>query len=177
MSGEQKHQLEMLAGLYPEWNAKINVISRKDIDNLMTNHVLHSLSIGKFLNPVDGTSFIDIGTGGGFPGIPMAVMYPGCKFHLIDRIGKKINVASSIAGEIGLNNVTFQHGDLSECHEKFDFAISRAVMKLPELLKISRLTSPGAHHATHIQTGLSCLKEVICGRNSTDCAPTTSWKI
>ena len=138
MSGEQKHQLEMLAGLYPEWNAKINVISRKDIDNLMTNHVLHSLSIGQFLNPVDGTSFIDIGTGGGFPGIPMAVMYPGCKFHLIDRIGKKINVASSIAGEIGLNNVTFQHGDLSECHEKFDFAISRAVMKLPELLKISR---------------------------------------
>lgn len=138
ISEEQKTQLEHLSILYPEWNAKINVISRKDIDNLMTNHVLHSLSIGKFLSPVDNTTFIDIGTGGGFPGIPMAVMYPQCRFHLIDRIGKKIKVASSIAQEIGLTNVTFQHGDLSECHDKYDFAISRAVMKLPELLKISR---------------------------------------
>lgn len=138
MSPRQKEQFGQLAVLYPEWNAKINVISRKDIDNLMINHVLHSLSIGKFLNPAEGTSFIDIGTGGGFPGIPMAIMYPGCTFHLIDRIGKKINVASSIAAAIGLTNVTFQHGDLSECHDKFDFAISRAVMKLPDLLKISR---------------------------------------
>lgn len=138
MSEVQRRQMEQLAVLYPEWNAKINVISRKDIDNLMINHVLHSLSIGKFLSPVDGTSFIDIGTGGGFPGIPMAVMYPGCRFHLIDRIGKKINVASSIAKEIGLDNVTFQHGDLSECHEKYDFAVLRGVMKLPDLLKIAR---------------------------------------
>lgn len=100
MSPVQKRQFEQLAVLYPEWNAKINVISRKDIDNLMTNHVLHSLSIGKFLSPVDGTSFIDIGTGGGFPGIPMAIMYPECRFHLIDRIGKKINVDHLLPGKL-----------------------------------------------------------------------------
>ncbi|MDE5646382.1 MAG: 16S rRNA (guanine(527)-N(7))-methyltransferase RsmG [Muribaculaceae bacterium] len=158
MTAEQKQQFEKLGILYPEWNAKINVISRKDIDNLMTNHILHSLSIGKFLSPVDDTTFIDIGTGGGFPGIPMAVMYPQCRFHLIDRIGKKINVASSIAKEIGLTNVTFQHGDLSECHEKFDFAISRAVMKLPDLLKISRANVARRQPRNVYPNGLIVLK-------------------
>ena len=102
MSPEQRQQFERLGVLYPEWNAKINVISRKDIDNLMTNHVLHSLSVGKFLSPVDGTTFIDIGTGGGFPGIPMAVMYPPCRFPLIARIGKKPKVAAAVAEGGGL---------------------------------------------------------------------------
>ena len=93
------------------------MISRKDIDNLYTNHVLHSLSIAKFLTPAENTTFLDMGTGGGFPGIPLAIIWPGCKFHLIDRIGKKIRVAQSIADAIGLENVTFQHGDIGECRD------------------------------------------------------------
>ena len=103
----QIEQFEAMGQLYPEWNAKINVISRKDIDNLYVNHILHSLSIGKFLDPIDGTTFLDMGTGGGFPGIPMATLFPNCKFHLIDRIGKKIKVAMAIAQKIGLKN--FNH--------------------------------------------------------------------
>lgn len=134
----QKSRLSQLEGLYREWNEKINVISRKDIDNLYVNHVLHSLSIGKFLSPVDGTSFIDVGTGGGFPGIPMAIVYPECSFHLIDRIKKKISVVNAVSEALGLENVTTQAGDLGECHERFDFVVSRAAMKMPELLKAAR---------------------------------------
>ena len=111
LTAEQQQQFTALGNLYPEWNEKINVISRKDIDNLYVHHILHSLSIGKFITPVDGTTFLDLGTGGGFPGIPLAILWPECKFHLIDRIGKKIKVAQSIAESIGLKNVTFQHGD------------------------------------------------------------------
>ena len=96
-SAKQAEQLEMLGTLYPEWNEKINVISRKDIDNLYVHHILHSLAIAKFIQPVDGTTFLDLGTGGGFPGIPLAIALPECNFHLIDRIGKKIKVAQSIA--------------------------------------------------------------------------------
>ena len=123
----QEKQFEALGLLYPDWNDKINVISRKDIDNLYVNHILHSLAIAKFLDPVPGTTFMDLGTGGGFPGIPLAILWPECRFHLVDRIGKKLKVAQSIAETIGLENVTFQHGDVSECKEKFDFVISRAV--------------------------------------------------
>ena len=112
LTDEQRRQFHMLGELYPEWNEKINVISRKDIENLYTNHILHSLSIAKFITPTDGSELLDMGTGGGFPGIPLAILFPACKFHLIDRIGKKIKVASSIAEAIGLTNVTFQHGDI-----------------------------------------------------------------
>ena len=115
LTDKQKQQFEQIGNLYPEWNAKINVISRKDIDNLWVNHILHSLAIAKFINPVTGTTFLDMGTGGGFPGIPLAIMWPECKLHLIDRIGKKIKVAQDIAQQIGLDNVTFQHGDIGEC--------------------------------------------------------------
>lgn len=153
----QIEQFEAMGQLYPEWNAKINVISRKDIDNLYVNHILHSLSIGKFLDPIDGTTFLDMGTGGGFPGIPMATLFPNCKFHLIDRIGKKIKVAMAIAQKIGLKNVTFQHGDIGECREKYDFVISRAVMRLDELVPlIKKNIAKGSQN--RYKNGLICLK-------------------
>lgn len=157
LSDTQIQQLTRLGTLYPEWNEKINVISRKDIDNLYTHHILHSLSIGKFITPVAGTSFLDLGTGGGFPGIPLAILWPDCRFHLIDRIGKKIKVAQSIAEEIGLTNVTFQHGDSGECHEKFDFVVSRAVMQLEELIKLIR-RNIAPKSANRLPNGLICLK-------------------
>ncbi len=138
LTGRQVEQFEAMMTLYPEWNEKINVISRKDIDNLEESHLLHSLAIAKFLNFAPGTRVLDFGTGGGLPGLPLAVMFPEVNFHLIDRVGKKLKVASDIAEKVGLNNVTFQHGDSGECHEKFDFVVSRAVMPQPELVKLSR---------------------------------------
>ncbi len=161
LTSTQIERLRRLGELYPQWNAKINVISRRDIDNLYPNHVLHSLAISRFMQdyggPADGTTFLDLGTGGGFPGIPLAIVYPRCRFHLIDRIGKKIMVASSIAEEIGLKNVTFQHGDSGECRERFDFVVSRAVMRLDELLKlIGRNIAP--HGRNKLANGLICLK-------------------
>lgn len=157
LTDRQREQFEALGTLYPEWNAKINVISRKDIDNLYVNHVLHSLAIAKFLTPTPGTSFMDLGTGGGFPGIPLAILWPDCRFHLIDRIGKKILVARSVAEAIGLENVTFQHGDCTECKEKFDFVISRAVMRLDELVKLARKNIYHVNHNAY-GNGLICLK-------------------
>lgn len=157
LSDTQIKQFEMMGDLYPEWNAKINVISRKDIDNLYINHILHSLAIARFINPVDGTAFLDMGTGGGFPGIPLATMFPNCKFHLIDRIGKKIKVATAIAEEIGLKNVTFQHGDIGECRKKYDFVVSRAVMRLDELLPLIR-KNVSKECKNKYQNGLICLK-------------------
>lgn len=154
---KQKEQFAKLGILYPDWNSKINVISRKDIDNLYVNHILHSLAIAKFINPVEGTKILDMGTGGGFPGIPLAIMWPDCKFHLIDRIGKKIKVAENIAEAIGLTNVTFQHGDIGECHDKYDFVVSRAVMRLDELVPlIKKNISPISRNA--FPNGLICLK-------------------
>lgn len=157
LTSRQIEQFEALGTLYPEWNEKINVISRKDIGNLYTHHILHSLAIARFFTPVDGTRLIDLGTGGGFPGIPLAILWPGCSFHLIDRIGKKIRVATEIASAIGLDNVTLQHGDSGECHEKFDFVVSRAVMQLDELVRISaRLVCKPSRN--RIPNGLVCLK-------------------
>lgn len=139
LSDSQVDAYAKLGELYATWNARINVISRRDIDNLYTRHVLHSLAIAKVLgNVAGGTRFMDLGCGGGFPGIPLAIMYPQAHFHLIDRIGKKVNVAREIASAVGLANVTFRHGDASECHERFDYIVTRAVMPLEGLMKIAR---------------------------------------
>ena len=138
LTDEQKHQFDELQRLYPEWNEKINVISRKDIDNLEERHLLHSLAIARFINFVDGSRVLDFGTGGGLPGIPLAILFPNVHFHLIDRIGKKVRVAGEIASAIGLKNVSTQHGDSGECHDKFDFVVSRAVMPQDELVKLAR---------------------------------------
>ncbi|MDE7111771.1 MAG: 16S rRNA (guanine(527)-N(7))-methyltransferase RsmG [Muribaculaceae bacterium] len=157
LTEEQRQQFEALLPLYTEKNAAVNVVSRKDIDNLYTNHVLHSLAIARFITPKPSTRFIDLGCGGGFPGIPLAILWKDCQFHLIDRIGKKVRVASEIAEAIGLKNCTFQHGDSGECRRKFDFVISRAVMSLPDLVKAS------AHlidrkSSNRLPNGLICLK-------------------
>lgn len=157
LTPEQKEQFAQLGVLYPEWNEKINVISRKDIDNLYVNHILHSLAIAKFMTPVDGTRFLDMGTGGGFPGIPLAIMFPQCSFHLIDRIGKKIKVAQSIADAIGLKNVTTQHGDIGECRQKYDFVVSRAVMRLDELVPLIKKNISRENRNAY-GNGLICLK-------------------
>lgn len=151
-------RFERLDALYREWNEKINVISRRDIDNLYTHHVLHSLSIAKFLQPIEGTSFIDIGTGGGFPGIPLAILLPGCTFHLIDRIRKKITVVDEIVGVLELKNVTTQVGDLGECHKKFDFAVSRAAMKIDELYMIARRNIARTKPRNSYPNGIIALK-------------------
>lgn len=160
LSSVQKEQFEKLGPLYTDWNSKINVISRKDIDNLYENHVLHSLCIAKFLGELmPETRFLDLGTGGGFPGIPLAIYYPNCKFHLIDRIGKKIKVATEIASAIGLSNVTFQHGDIGECHEKYDYVVSRAVMSLDALVPLVRKNlRKGIVPGNMYPNGIICLK-------------------
>ena len=157
LSEQQLAQFNAMLSLYPEWNAKINVISRKDIDNLEVNHILHSLAIAKFISFAPGSKILDFGCGGGLPGIPLAAMFPDCHFHLIDRIGKKLRVASSIAEEIGLTNVTFQHGDIAECKEKFDFVVSRAVMNLPDLIKLCRKNISGVQK-NHLPNGVITLK-------------------
>lgn len=158
LTPRQIEQYEELGTLYPQWNDKINVISRKDIDNLYCNHILHSLAIARFLeNLREGTTMVDLGTGGGFPGIPLAIFYPQCRLHLIDRIGKKIKVAQSIAEAVGLRNVTFQHGDMGECHGKYDYVVSRAVMPLPDLVKITRSNVAGKS-SNKYANGLVCLK-------------------
>lgn len=157
LSEQQLAQFDAMLSLYPEWNAKINVISRKDIDNLEVNHILHSLAIAKFISFAPGSKILDFGCGGGLPGIPLAAMFPDCHFHLIDRIGKKLRVASSIAEEIGLTNVTFQHSDIAECKEKFDFVVSRAVMNLPDLIKLCRKNISGVQK-NHLPNGVITLK-------------------
>lgn len=158
LDARQKEQYALLGTLYPEWNEKINVISRKDIDNLYCNHILHSLAIARFLEKLkEGTTLVDLGTGGGFPGIPLAIYYPQCRFHLIDRIGKKIKVAAAIAEAAGLGNVTFQHGDMGECHDRYDYVVSRAVMPLPDLVKITR-GNVSSRSSNKYANGLVCLK-------------------
>ena len=138
LSQRQKEQFQNLDTLYREWNAKINVISRKDIDNLYEHHVLHSMAIAKIVRFKPGTSILDFGTGGGFPGIPLAILFPECRFRLIDGTGKKVNVASEDAKAIGLDNVEAVHRRGEEEKGKFDFIVSRAVMPMPDLVKIVR---------------------------------------
>ena len=157
LTEEQQRQFSMLETLYPEWNAKINVISRKDIDNLEMNHILHSLGLVKFVKFTPGTRVLDMGTGGGFPAIPLAIYYPEVTFHLVDRIGKKLKVAQDIAERIGLTNVTFQHCDVKEVKGKFDFVVSRAVMDLGDMVPlIRRFIDNEGHNA--VPNGLLCLK-------------------
>lgn len=132
----QEQQFAALGVLYPEWNAKINVISRKDIDNLYEHHILHSMAIAKIINFQPGTTVMDIGTGGGFPGIPLAILFPEVQFTLIDSIGKKIRVAQEIANAIGLKNVVIKQLRAEEEKGKYDFIVSRAVMPLGDLKKL-----------------------------------------
>ena len=138
LSDVQKAQFEQLDALSRDWNSKINVVSRKDIDQLYLHHVLHSLGIAKVINFRPGTTLMDIGTGGGFPGIPLAILFPECQFYLIDSIGKKIKVAQAVADSIGLKNVVLAHKNVIEEKGKFDFVVSRAVMDMGELLKLVR---------------------------------------
>lgn len=138
LSLRQTEQFAALDALYREWNSKINLISRKDIDNLYEKHILHSLGIAKVLRFKDGSTALDVGTGGGFPGIPLAIMFPNVKFLLIDSIGKKIKVADDIARNIGLNNVECLQERAEDERRQFDFVVSRAVMPLPDLVKIAK---------------------------------------
>lgn len=157
LTQQQREQFEQIMQLYPEWNEKINVISRKDIDNLEVNHILHSLGIIKFVKFTPGTRVLDMGTGGGFPGIPLAIYYPEVKFHLVDRIGKKLKVAQDIVDKLGLKNVTIQHGDIKEVKGQFDFVVSRAVMPLGDLVPlIKRFIAKDMNNA--VPNGLICLK-------------------
>ena len=157
LTEEQKRQFAALYDLYTDWNSKINVISRKDIENLYEHHVLHSLGIAKVIRFKPGTKVMDLGTGGGFPGIPLAILFPEVQFHLVDSIGKKVRVATEIAGSIGLKNVTTRHARAEEEKQLFDFEVSRAVMPLTDLLKIIRKNiSPKQQNA--LPNGLICLK-------------------
>lgn len=154
----QIEQFNRMGELYRFWNERINVVSRKDIDNIYLHHVLHSLTIARFLgNLMPGTEILDMGTGGGFPGIPLAVVYPDVRFHLIDRIGKKIRVCNEVASELGLKNITTQHGDIGECHKKFDYVVSRAVMRLDALVPLVR-RNVSSDNRNSLHNGLICLK-------------------
>jgi 16S rRNA (guanine527-N7)-methyltransferase len=134
LSPKQIEQFEALQGLYEEWNAQINVISRKDMDQFYTRHVLHSLGIAKAMKFVDGSKILDIGTGGGFPGIPLAILYPACRFTLVDSIGKKIKVVKEVATALGLENVEAYHERAEKVKGSFDFVVSRAVTAMPSFL-------------------------------------------
>ncbi len=152
---QQLQQFEALKDLYKEWNEKINVISRKDIDSLYERHVLHSLSIAAAFEFQPGSEIIDLGTGGGFPGIPLAIFFPEVKFHLVDSIAKKLKVVDAVAENIGLNNVTTQHSRIEEIkNRKFDFVVSRAVAPLKDLWRWSKPLLKNKQHTTDKQTSL-----------------------
>ncbi len=157
LSDVQKQQFAALDALYRDWNSKINVISRKDIDNLYEHHILHSLAIAELIRFKPGTNIMDLGTGGGFPGIPLAIMFPEAKFHLVDSIGKKIRVCEEVKKAIGLQNVTTQWCRAEEVQQQFHFVVSRAVMPLPDLVKIIR-KSISKEKLNALPNGLICLK-------------------
>ena len=157
ITARQRKQFDALYDLYADWNAKINVISRKDITNLYEHHLLHSLAIAKFINFRDDTNVLDLGTGGGFPGIPLAIMFPNANFKMIDGTGKKIKVATEIANAIGLENVLLQHKRGEEERGKFDFIVSRAVMPLSDMMKIVRKNIAKDNHNA-FENGIIVLK-------------------
>ena len=157
ISDEQQRQFDALGDLYLDWNAKINVISRKDIDNLYEHHVLHSLAIARVVNFRPDTAILDFGTGGGFPGIPLAILFPECHFKLIDGTGKKIRVAQEVANAIGLKNCQPEHLRGEEEKGKYDFVVSRAVMPLPDLVKIVK-KNIGKKQQNALPNGVLCLK-------------------
>ena len=157
ISDEQRRQFEALYDLYQDWNSKINVISRKDIDNLFEHHVLHSLAIAKTIRFKDGSEILDFGTGGGFPGVPLAILFPNCHFRLIDGTGKKIRVATEVANAIGLKNCHPEHKRGEEEKGKYDFVVSRAVMPLPDLERIVR-KNISTKQRNAMPNGIICLK-------------------
>ena len=157
LSDEQLTRFAALKDLYEDWNSKINVISRKDIGNLYEHHVLHSLGIAKVINFRPGTTVMDLGCGGGFPGIPLAILFPEVKFHLVDSIGKKIRVCNEVIAGTGLSNVTTRHCRAEEEKSQFDFVVSRAVMPLADLVKLVRKNIRKEQHNA-LPNGLICLK-------------------
>lgn len=180
LSERQKEQLQQLDALYHDWNAKINVISRKDIDNLYEHHVIHSLGIAQYINFRAGTTVMDLGTGGGFPGIPLAIMFPEVKFHLVDSTKKKILVCDEVIKGLGLQNVTTRWCRAEEEKGKFDFVVSRAVMPLADLVKICRKNvAKECHNA--LPNGLICLKggelesETYPMKNSVEIVPLSDY--
>ena len=157
LTEEQRRQFAELDPLYRDWNAKINVISRKDIDALYEHHVLHSLGIAQMIRFKPGTKILDFGTGGGFPGVPLAILFPECEFLLVDSIGKKVKVAGAVAESLGLKNVRVLHGRGEEIKEQFDFVVSRAVMQLQELVGFTKQLVHGTQR-NGMPNGLICLK-------------------
>ncbi|WP_439151424.1 16S rRNA (guanine(527)-N(7))-methyltransferase RsmG [Winogradskyella sp.] len=135
LSDAQINQFKALESLYKDWNAKINVVSRKDIDELYLRHVLHSLGIAKVIEFSDGSNILDVGTGGGFPGVPLAILFPNCNFHLVDSINKKLKVINAVAEAIGLDNIKTTHSRVEAIYETYDFIVSRAVTAMPEFTK------------------------------------------
>lgn len=180
LTDRQAEQFAQLDALYRDWNSKINVISRKDIDNLYEHHVLHSLAIAKWVPFQPDTTILDVGTGGGFPGIPLAIMFPQCRFVLVDSIGKKIKVASEVAKALGLTNVVCKQERVEEEKEKFDFVVSRAVMPLPDLVKLVRKNISNTHRNA-MPNGLIVLKggdlqaEVAPYIKTAEIAPCSKW--
>ncbi len=163
MTDEQHRQYSMLQELYADWNAKINVISRKDIGNLYEHHVLHSLAIAKVIRFKAGSRVMDLGCGGGFPGVPLAIMFPDTTFHLVDSIGKKVRVAQAVSSAIGLKNVTLSHARGEEINTQYDFVVTRAVMSLVELMKCVR-KNIGKTQQNALPNGIIALKggEIDC---------------
>jgi 16S rRNA (guanine527-N7)-methyltransferase len=180
LTEKQRLQLSALDGLYHEWNEKINVVSRKDIDNLYEHHVLHSMAIAKFIHFVPGTTILDFGTGGGFPGVPLAILFPECRFKLIDGTGKKIKVAQAVCQAIGLENCTAEQLRGEDERGKYDFVVSRAVMALPDLVRIVRKNISKEQHNA-LPNGIICLKggdlqaELHPFRNIAEAESLTHW--
>ena len=180
LSDDQQKQFAMLADLYKDWNQKINVVSRKDIDNIYLHHILHSLAIAQYIRFKDETHILDFGTGGGFPGIPLAIVFPKCRFKLIDRTAKKIKVTQEISRAIGLENVIAEQCAGEEEKGKYEFVVSRAVMPLGDLLKITR-KNISKQQFNAIPNGLICLKggdlsaEIRPFKKISDVTPITNW--